>query len=987
LEELNMQITKKILLVLSIGLGLGLVGIFFIILLSSKTYADSSKIQNPNNGHQYQRFDTKMTWIDAYAYCESVGGYLATITSQDENDFVYSNFGIDGISIWLGGTDEESEGVWQWITGESWSYTNWSSGAPDDAYEGQDYLWFSDSRFGKWDDGGPPHASDNSFFICEWSYDLITLTISESATEGDGILTGQGKVSVAADLSTDLVINLSSSDTSEITLPETVTIYADQNSATFDITVIDDDILDGSQAVTIAASAPDYISGIASIQVKDDDKIQNHNTVHLYQRFDIEMTWNNACAYCESLGGHLATITSQNEDDFVYSNLGIDGISIWLGGTDETTEGTWKWITGESWSYTNWGSFQPDDIANGQDYLIYFSHEPGKWDDAGLPNEDFNFPFICEWSYDLIILTIPESATEGDGILTGQGKVSVAADLSTDLVINLSSSDTSEITLPETVTIYADQNSATFDITVIDDTLFDGSQTVIITAFASGYISGIASIHVRDNDINLAEGLVAYYPFNGNANDFSGNGNHGTVYGVTLCGDRFGNPNSAYCFDGLDDYIEALDEPSLDVNMFTLAAWIYLEAIGENNEGGIIWKENYDGKERSYAILVRKDSGTPIIRFLRSKSGLNWMGGLLDTSGSYPIPYNEWCHVVGTYDGSSMKVYKDGQVIGQIESSGITYESTATLKIGDLDPGYLPRPFNGLIDNVRIYDRALSELEIQELYNEKRITLTIPGSATEGDGILTGQGKVSVSADLSTDLVVSLSSNDTSLVNVPETVTIYVDQNTATFDINILNNCIFIGSQTITITASASGYISGLDSIKVAERDLSIEMTVPSGWSMISLPVIPCNTSVSSVFPNAKVVYSYEKDFGYDLIKGDENIKIGKGYWILLDQNQHYTFTGERVFGYNKKVYEDGWEMIGGCISGAQPTADNCDIVVIYRYVQGIGYQRVLDSEKLEACGGFWILFSNVTDQAQLNVSFSDIIFPIPIPIQVPEII
>ena len=55
---------------------------------------------------------------------------------------------------------------------------------------------------------------------------------------------------------------------------------------------------------------------------------------------------------------------------------------------------------------------------------------------------------------------------------------------------------------------------------------------------------------------DLSDGLVAYYPFNGNADDESGNGNHGTVNGATLTIDRFGNENSAYSFDGIDDYID-----------------------------------------------------------------------------------------------------------------------------------------------------------------------------------------------------------------------------------------------------------------------------------------------------------------------------------------------------------------------------------------------------------------------------------------------
>ena len=80
----------------------------------------------------------------------------------------------------------------------------------------------------------------------------------------------------------------------------------------------------------------------------------------------------------------------------------------------------------------------------------------------------------------------------------------------------------------------------------------------------------------------LTDGLVAYYPINGNANDESGNENHGTVHGATLVEDRFGNANSAYSFDGVDDIInlgspQALDDVFDGVHDFTFSAWYILE--------------------------------------------------------------------------------------------------------------------------------------------------------------------------------------------------------------------------------------------------------------------------------------------------------------------------------------------------------------------------------------------------------------------------
>ena len=82
---------------------------------------------------------------------------------------------------------------------------------------------------------------------------------------------------------------------------------------------------------------------------------------------------------------------------------------------------------------------------------------------------------------------------------------------------------------------------------------------------------------------NLQQGLVAYYPFNGNANDESGNGNNGTVNGATLTEDRFGNANGAYSFDG-NDWIDATDNGFPNgISGYTFSAWFFLSSQNLNS--------------------------------------------------------------------------------------------------------------------------------------------------------------------------------------------------------------------------------------------------------------------------------------------------------------------------------------------------------------------------------------------------------------------
>ena len=127
---------------------------------------------NPDNGHAYQRFDTSLTWSDAKAACEGLGAHLATITSQAENDWVVYHMTADAdLSVWIGGTDQAQDGVWEWVTGEPWNYTNWHPDEPNNFCGGESYvtLWGIETPR-RWNDyGGPGCNSDvTSEYICEW---------------------------------------------------------------------------------------------------------------------------------------------------------------------------------------------------------------------------------------------------------------------------------------------------------------------------------------------------------------------------------------------------------------------------------------------------------------------------------------------------------------------------------------------------------------------------------------------------------------------------------------------------------------------------------------------------------------------------------------------------------------------------------------------------------------------------------------------------
>lgn len=228
---------------------------------------------------------------------------------------------------------------------------------------------------------------------------------------------------------------------------------------------------------------------------------------HYYYVYDLDAitTWEEAQEYCESQGGYLATITSQEENEFVYSYLrsNFDYESAYFGFTDRNEEGTWIWANGEKSSYTNWHPGEPNSENPNEDYaMYYFKYSDGTWNDGDFGNRTVNSGrvFICEWGEynDQHSTTSPEdentalgkylaavSKTTESGSWTEQ--LSLEADL---LVTNGSSKTKTKMTLNSTsdVSNYIEGNLSNIQVSSISDMTIMG-QTY---AWSTEYQDGVA---------------------------------------------------------------------------------------------------------------------------------------------------------------------------------------------------------------------------------------------------------------------------------------------------------------------------------------------------------------------------------------------------------------------------------------------------------------------------------------------------------------
>jgi len=219
------------------------------------------------------------------------------------------------------------------------------------------------------------------------------------------------------------------------------------------------------------------------------------------------------------------------------------------------------------------------------------------------------------------------------------------------------------------------------------------------------------------------DGLVAYYPFNGNANDESGNGYHGTVNGATLTADRNDVQNSSYGFDGLDDYI-SINSNNNQLDFFgncciTISAWIKLD--NNDNQYGILTNSDYNNIHQQYALKVESNSKLYFLAGdkLFESNGINY--------SSSNINNGQWTHTLVSYDGNKLKLYLNGNLDYENQIIDNFPESPSSVAFIGNSWGSNNDFFSGLIDDVGIWNRALTEKEIQNLYTSSSGDITLNG--------------------------------------------------------------------------------------------------------------------------------------------------------------------------------------------------------------------------------------------------------------------
>ena len=352
------------------------------------------------NGSQYYCSVSPATWPDAKAVCQSNGGFLADVNSPGENSFLANLLTIQ--SAWIGLSDINSEGNFEWCSGQPVAYTNWYPGQPNNFNGDQDYVELLST--GQWND------QYNSFAL-EYIMEIPCNSVQQLSGPLNGALLTAGTYTVvygvadACNSSETCSFTITVEESLQLECPSDIVVTAAPGQTSAQVTWSD------PTATSCCSSCSGSIPGFWYM-----GSFGGH---HYYCSIEAA-TWATAKNTCLANGGNLASISSAAENAFLANILTLQ--SAWIGGSDLAIEGTFTWCDNTAFNYQNWYPNQPNNF-NGQQHTIELLNN-GQWNDQ-YPN--VLLEYILEIP-DCIDINQTQGLTSGSYFNVGTTTVSYTAE-------------------------------------------------------------------------------------------------------------------------------------------------------------------------------------------------------------------------------------------------------------------------------------------------------------------------------------------------------------------------------------------------------------------------------------------------------------------------------------------------------------------------------------------------------------------------------
>jgi hypothetical protein len=334
----------------------------------------------------------------------------------------------------------------------------------------------------------------SSFGDCAHLFPDLTVSTPASYTEGQIHRLNEGRVTIPTPMPTNLVVQLSSSDTSEIAVPATITIPSGSTGAVFNVTVVNDSILDGTRAATVKASAPGFNTGQTFILVNDNE------STPLYLDLPGAITEGDPF-----ITGRVFTKVAVGDDVIVFLSADPPGQVEFSGFLPFT-------IIPNGQTSAVFQVRAPDNTLIDGTRLVSIGASVSNWPSATttvqvLDNENTNLTLVSGIFF-----------MEGTGLLSNMAEVRISGELATNLTVDVTCDDYSAVWPLGPVIIPAGKTNALFNLFLWDNNTIDPVRLITMTASATGFANGQWSFFLFDNDgpptplkpspYNFAEGVA-----------------------------------------------------------------------------------------------------------------------------------------------------------------------------------------------------------------------------------------------------------------------------------------------------------------------------------------------------------------------------------------------------------------------------------------------------------------------------------------------
>ncbi len=389
----------------------------------------------------------------------------------------------------------------------------------------------------------------------------------------------------------------------------------------------------------------------------------------------------------------LGTITASSLGQYVISlnAAGLAAVQQWV----DQPESNYGLIVQDYVSATNGVMFNSSEASNvslrPKLTLTYQAPAPADTQPDPLPLIENQPPQVdagADRQVELPAAVALDGKVEDDGLPASPGAVSIGwSKVSGPGTVEFANSAAAQ-----TTATFSQPGTYVLRLTAADGQLTAADDLTVLVSAPPTPTSGLAALLRLDETAGTA------------AFDSSGLGNDGSIHGDPT--HITGQSGNALYLNGSNDYVVVPDSPSLDArDAITLSAWLRPEQVGTQ----YVVKKAAHGTVDGYEMTL-SENGTVFVRFNNASAGNNYR---VDSQTLYPTDGNTWIHVAATYDGSTIKLYINGKLESSQSASFQIGVNDLGLGIGAEENGY--RPMRGTIDEVRVYTRALSDAEIQDL--------------------------------------------------------------------------------------------------------------------------------------------------------------------------------------------------------------------------------------------------------------------------------